>query len=76
MEDFDFNPATPVLALDLARDAGGDVSSLFVECTSAVNRRLVESIFKIYADVGLVKNILPVQLRFLAAYPDSLKRVR
>jgi penicillin V acylase-like amidase (Ntn superfamily) len=76
MRNFDFSSETPSLALDLARDLAGDVSGFFAECTTAVNRRLVEKIFKTYAGVGFVRNISPLQIQFLAAYPDTLKRVQ
>jgi len=74
--DFDFSPETHALAFDLSGNEEGPVSGRFVECTPAVNRRLVERIFKIYADAGFVKNVSPVQIQFLAAYPDSLKAAR
>jgi len=74
--DFDFSSATPALALDLAQKAEGDVSALFTSCTAALNKQLVEKTFKIYAEAGFVKNVSPLQLQFLAAYPETLKSVR
>ncbi|UCC43697.1 MAG: linear amide C-N hydrolase [Candidatus Zixiibacteriota bacterium] len=73
MENFDFSCMTPTLALDIARDLNGDVSSEFVEYTQAMNAELVTAVMAIYNETFLLGEVSDEAVQYLIFYPQTVR---
>jgi choloylglycine hydrolase len=70
LKDFDFSCQTPSRVIDIDADRSGNVSSYFVEYSTAINRELIGESFK---NTQFLKNIPEEALDQIAGFPETIQ---